>query len=177
MSTLGTRTWSHTHTLNSMPVPDTLHLCGSYLIIPWGTIWVRDNLSKRRGEGVGKKWDEFEFDSEQKMERLGVGGGRAEIKNSSDSAWINTVLRYSFGLCWGSQSKHTLCSSLSVFLSCSLYISILSSPFLSVFHLDSSPLGVTEGTKEATSTSVCYWEHLDGKSELLTDQSWDSFTF
>lgn len=107
MRTLGKGKESdHTHTLNCMPVPDPLHLCGSYLIIPWGTKGARDNL--------GKRWREKEREEEKhemnlnltarehKMERLGAGGRRAEIKNRSDSVWINSVLRYSFGLCWGS---------------------------------------------------------------------------
>lgn len=77
---------------------------------------------------------------EQKMERLGVRGGKAEIKNrSDDSVWINNVLSYSFGLYCGPRSKHTrsvkqslfLCFCPSMLLSSYLHL-ILS---LSVSHL------------------------------------------
>lgn len=82
------------------------------------------------------------------MERLGAGGGRAVIKNRSDNVWINSVLRYSFGLCWGSQRKHTLCFSPSAPLSCSVCIH---NP--SPICRGSSPLGVTGETKEEAATS------------------------
>ena len=129
MRTLGKRACSHTHKLNRMPVPDTLHLSVSYLITPWGTIGMRDSLNKRERERERESEEEKHETNlnltarEHKMERLGVGVGRAEIKNRSDSVWINSVLRYSFGHCWGSRSKHTLSVSLFLSLYLALFVS------------------------------------------------------
>lgn len=170
--------FTRTHKLNRMPVPDTLHLSVSYLIIPWGTIGMRDSLNKRGNERERKRerrkntrriwiwqrgsarWRDWEWELEG-----------AEIKNGSDSVWINSVLRYSFGLCWGSRSEHTLCFSLSVPLSCSLCIHI--SPSLSFCLLSVKIVHhwVSLRNREVAATSFCYSEDLDGRSERGANHS------
>lgn len=141
---------------NCMLLPDTLHLCGRYLITPRGTTGAGDNLSRgeSRREGTDSmrqiwiwqpgrtRWRDEEREVEGLRRRIGVtmGGSIVRWDIHSDSAGVR---------------KECTLSVFSLSARLCLRPQPILSPFFSLSPIcrGNSPLGVTGETKEEAAAS------------------------